>query len=561
MIGYLCKYTPIELFAGFGETTKLLSPAPANTQEAAVHPCLCSYAKAVCAGFTKDGARGIVFTNCCDSVKRAGDILKDKAGFSFMLNLPRIVTPASAALFAKDLSDLIQSYEQYSGAQFDIAAFKDAFAAEEDGGLAGKNHIALIGARAPAELTGLLAALSPLPIRDLTCTGQSRVFGTPPETDEREELFAWYASALLAQPPCMRMQDVSGRRALWRDPHTKGFVYHTIQFCDYYGFEYAAMKNETPLPVLKLETDFTGAADGQLRTRIEAFFESLPAPADAAVQKTGPGKAGKIYAGVDSGSTSTDVVLLSEDLHILSSSIYPTAGRAEDSAAAALSGALAKIGASKEDIAEIVSTGYGRNAIRMGEPVTEITCHAKGAYFMNAALRTIIDIGGQDSKIIKLDDAGNIIDFSMNDKCAAGTGRFLEMMAGTLGMPLDDFARAGLKWKEDIRISSMCSVFAESEVISLIAQNKKKPDIIHGINQSITARIHAMITRLACGPAYMMTGGVAKNKGVVGALSGRLSEKIYLPDEPQICGALGAALIAAEKKYPKLPGDNPGTPK
>ena len=135
----------------------------------------------------------------------------------------------------------------------------------------------------------------------------------------------------------------------------------------------------------------------------------------------------------------------------------------------------------------------------------------------------------------------------MNDKCAAGTGRFLEMMANTLGMDLKDFALLGLNWSEDIKISSMCSVFAESEVISLIAQNKSRQDIAHGINQAITTRIYAMIARLNCSPVYMMTGGVAKNKGVVLELSKKLGEEIALGAEPQICGALGAALIAAGK--------------
>ncbi len=547
MIGYLCKYTPIELFAGFGKTPKLLSPAPAETQEAAVHPCLCSYAKAVCAGFMEGGTKEIVLTNCCDSIKRTGDILKDQAEFAFILNLPRVVTPESAAFFADELKDFVQSYEEYSGIQFDTAAFKKAFGNTESDGPEKSDHITLLGARIPKELMDCLRTLSPLPVRDLTCTGQSRSFGVPPQTDEKEKLIEWYASALLSQPPCMRMQDVTGRRAFWTDPYAKGLVYHTIKFCDYYGFEYAAMKEETPVAILKLETDFTGAADGQLRTRIEAFFESLGTSGGANPKAYRPAQKGRIFAGIDSGSTSTDVVLLNEDSRILATSIYPTGGRSVDGAAAALESALSKIGAAEKDISRIVATGYGRNTIHMGDPVTEITCHAKGAYFLNTTVRTIIDISGQDSKIIKLDDAGNIADFSMNDKCAAGTGRFLEMMANTLGMPLNDFARAGQKWEEDIRISSMCSVFAESEVISLIAQNKKKPDIIHGINQSITARIHAMIARLGCNPVYMMTGGVAKNKGVVAALSKRLRERIILPDEPQICGALGAALIAAEQ--------------
>jgi predicted CoA-substrate-specific enzyme activase len=544
MIGYLCKYTPIELFYGFGEAPQLISPAPTGAQEAAVHPNLCSYAKAVYASCIREGAPKIVLTNCCDSIKRIADVLKNQSGYCAMLSLPRVVTPGAVRLFAGELTDFIRSYGEVSGARFDPAAFRAALAAGEDA-LAERDHIALIGARCPAQLSADLRDCSPLPVRDLTCTGQARSFGEPPGADALFALMEWYAGELLSQPPCMRMQDTSKRSALWAGPHTKGIIYHTIKFCDYYGFEYAALKEKTALPVLKLETDYTGAADGQLKTRMDAFFESMGAGAPAATAK--PETKGRIYAGIDSGSTSTDAVLLSEDLCILGYSILPTGGRPVDGAQAALADVLLKCGLEEKDIAGIVATGYGRNTVGLGRPVTEITCHAKGAFFLDPAVRTIIDIGGQDSKIIKLDDTGNIVDFSMNDKCAAGTGRFLEMMADTLGMELSEFAHTGLKWEEDIKISSMCSVFAESEVISLIAQNKKRPDIIHGINASITSRIYAMVARLNCGPRYMMTGGVAKNKGVALALSKRLGEDIILPGEPQICGALGAALIAAKK--------------
>ncbi len=549
MIGTLCKYTPIELFYGFHETPLLLTPLPGEEQTASLHPNLCSYAKAVCSVAQKEKIKKIVFTNCCDSIKRVSDVLGEEIDFCVMLSLPRVTSAAAADLFAAELLRFIREYEASYAVRFDPAAFRQALAAAEPDRAESTDHIALIGARLPGHLLDSLRSRSPLPVRDLTCTGQTRFLGRPPETDDLSALIKWYAPALLSQPPCMRMQDVERRRDFWQGSHTRGIVYHTIKFCDYYGFEYAALKNETSLPVLKLETDYTGAADGQLSTRMEAFFESLGTkkadtlPPDNIKPATGS----KLFAGVDSGSTSTDAVILDENLHILATSILPTGGRSLDGANAALENALAQIGAKKEDLTGIVATGYGRNTIHMGRPVTEITCHAKGAYFLDPSVRTIIDIGGQDSKIIKLDDSGDIIDFSMNDKCAAGTGRFLEMMSNTLGMQLDDFALTGLKWEEDIHISSMCSVFAESEVISLIAQNKKKPDIIHGINNSITTRIHAMITRLACQPKYMMTGGVAKNKGVVLALCKKLGEDIILPDHPQLCGALGAALIATGK--------------
>ena len=180
-----------------------------------------------------------------------------------------------------------------------------------------------------------------------------------------------------------------------------------------------------------------------------------------------------LYAGIDSGSTSTDVVIIDRDKNIIAQSILPTGAGAAAGADRALDEALAQAGLSRSDINATVTTGYGRTAVGLGDQsITEITCHAKGAYFLDPSVRTIIDIGGQDSKVIRLDENGNVTNFVMNDKCAAGTGRFLELMARTLELSLDDMSRLGLEWKEDVTISSMCTVFAESEVVSLIAENR-----------------------------------------------------------------------------------------
>ncbi len=161
---------------------------------------------------------------------------------------------------------------------------------------------------------------------------------------------------------------------------------------------------------------------------------------------------------------------------------------------------------------KLISTGYGRVSIPFADKeITEITCHGKAAYFLNNSVRTIIDIGGQDSKAIKLDDRGNVVDFAMNDKCAAGTGRFLEMMSRTLEVPLNEMGKKSLSWKEDIDITSMCTVFAESEVVSLVAQNKEISDIIHGLNKSVATKTVSLVNRVGKKENYMMTGGVAKN--------------------------------------------------
>ena len=320
-----------------------------------------------------------------------------------------------------------------------------------------------------------------------------------------------------------------------------------MKFCDYYGFEYSELRRQLTVPLLKLESDYTIQSSGQLRTRLEAFAESI-AP-ERTIQKGGtkPMKGKGLYAGIDSGSTSTDVVILNQDREIVAQAILPTGAGAAAGADRALDEALGKAGLTREDITATVTTGYGRGAIQLGDQsITEITCHAKGAFFLAPSVRTIIDIGGQDSKVIRVDEAGNVVNFVMNDKCAAGTGRFLELMARTLELSLDEMSTAGLDWKEDVTISSMCTVFAESEVVSLIAQNKTPADIIHGLNRSVASKTVSLCRRVGGEEAYMMTGGVSKNRGVAAEIEKLLGVKLHISEKAQLNGALGAALFALE---------------
>ena len=280
-------------------------------------------------------------------------------------------------------------------------------------------------------------------------------------------------------------------------------MYHTVKFCDFYSFEYENLRRRTALPLLKVETDFTPLSSGQLSTRLEAFLEGLelrPAPASAA-------RRGAYVAGIDSGSTTTNVVVLDRAGNVAASAIVRTGPKASQGAEKAFA---ALGGFTPEDMAAIVATGYGRNNIPFATgQVTEITCHARGAHRLYPEARAIVDIGGQDSKVICLDESGGVTNFVMNDKCAAGTGRFLELMARTLELNLDEMARVGLHWEQELTISSMCTVFAESEVVSLIADNHSAADIVHGLNQSVAAKTAALASRAGAKGPYMMTGGVA----------------------------------------------------
>lgn len=252
-------------------------------------------------------------------------------------------------------------------------------------------------------------------------------------------------------------------------------------------------------------------------------------------------------AGVDIGSLTAKAVIL-RDGEVLGTSLVPTGHASRKSGRRALDIALEGAGLAEAGLDMIVATGYGRLAVDFTEEkVTEITCHARGAHHAIPEARTVIDLGGQDSKAIAIDDRGKVLDFVMNDKCAAGTGRFLEVMAHALEVKLDELGELSLKSEAPASISSVCTVFAESEVVSRVAEGASKVDIVAGIHQAIASRIYSMAVRIPVEQKMIMTGGVARNRGVLRALEKRFDSEILVPEMPQHTGALGAALIAAER--------------
>lgn len=256
-----------------------------------------------------------------------------------------------------------------------------------------------------------------------------------------------------------------------------------------------------------------------------------------------------LYAGIDIGSQSTDVVIIDENKKIVGCSVVPSGAVHSDAALKAFDIACQQAKCKIDDIEYIVSTGYGRKNVAFAQKnITEITCHVKGTFFLNPNIRTILDIGGQDSKVIKVGSDGTVLDFFMNEKCAAGTGRFLETIGRVLDIDLEDMGPKALESKKSVKLSSTCTVFAESEVISKIAEGEMIEDILNGVHESISDRAIAMLQKLGIEDAIAMTGGVAKNVGVVSCISKKLKTDIYVPNEPQIIGALGAAIFAYEKK-------------
>ena len=576
---YACKYAPIELLAGFGTAPRIAEADVASFAyaDALAHPNLCGYGKGLIERMMAADVHEAVLVTCCDVVRRVYDVLQasGRMDFLYLLDLPHRRGPAEVALFRRRLRALADAYAAYSGAQFDVGA---ACAACGTGVARADDRVTLMGAHASASLVAEVEKGAGMPVENATCTSRHLKVSPPPQlarmaagpacgaccdggatpaADPLDAFLDWYAPALLGQIPCMRMDDIAERKELVGERGQRGVVYHTMKFCDYYGIEYGALAEKDEIPMVKIETDGTSQSEGQLRTRLEAFGETLrarggaahqvqPAPTASGDAPAGP-KAAAYVMGVDSGSTSTDVVIMNADKHIVATAIVPTGARAADAAARAMGEALSKAGLAAGDVALRVSTGYGRDNIEgMDSSVTEITCHARGAHYLAPDARSVIDIGGQDSKVIHLNANGSVAGFVMNDKCAAGTGRFMEAMAHVLEMDLDEFCRRGLEWHHEMRITSMCTVFAESEVVSLVAANTPTPDVIHGLDVSVARKTATLASRVGAEPPYLMTGGVAQNEGVVRALSDVLKAPVATHEDSQLCGAIGAALIGLD---------------
>ncbi|MFQ6057584.1 MAG: acyl-CoA dehydratase activase [Anaerolineae bacterium] len=253
-------------------------------------------------------------------------------------------------------------------------------------------------------------------------------------------------------------------------------------------------------------------------------------------------------AGVDVGASSGEVVIL-DGREIISYSIVPTGFNSRRAAHLALEKALAGTDVRRDQIGPIVATGYGRVSIDFAQRrVTEISCYARGINHLYPEVRTVIDVGGQDSKVIAVNARGRAVDFAMNDKCAAGTGRFLEVMARALELEVEELGEISLQARNPVSITSTCTVFAESEVVSLVAEGREREDIVAGLHRAIARRIAGMVKRVGLVPPVAMAGGVAKNIGVVRAIEEEIGEKLIVPEEPQIIGALGAALLARDEE-------------
>lgn len=258
------------------------------------------------------------------------------------------------------------------------------------------------------------------------------------------------------------------------------------------------------------------------------------------------------FAGIDIGSTMTKAVIIDGDDKILSSITGPTGPEHRHLANRVIQQALDKADLPSREMTYCVATGYGRINVPFADrQITELSCHARGIFSLFPDVRTGIDIGGQDVKGLKIIN-GKLTNFVMNDKCAAGTGRFLEILSKTLGLKVEDLGTISMKSKSDVEISSVCTIFAEQEVISKISEGIAIEDIIAGLHEAIAGRVVKMVKSLNIEPAVVLTGGVAKNIGIVKAVRERLGLDILVPENPLISGALGAAILGKERAYKLL---------
>jgi len=253
-------------------------------------------------------------------------------------------------------------------------------------------------------------------------------------------------------------------------------------------------------------------------------------------------------SGVDVGSTQTKAVIIDENRKIVGRALNDTGADVMVAAQTAFDNALAESGVKSDAVKYVIGTGYGRYRVTFGDDqVTEISCHGRGAVHMFPGTRTVIDMGGQDTKAIAVSDTGEIVDFCMNDKCAAGTGRFLQSAAAALEMELSELGPAALRGQRPVKISTTCTVFAESEVLSWLARGKKMEDILLGVHRSISTRSIALLRRVGIEGEITFTGGVTKNDAMVAVLDEMLGTSLNVSDDSHYIGALGAALLALER--------------
>ena len=255
-----------------------------------------------------------------------------------------------------------------------------------------------------------------------------------------------------------------------------------------------------------------------------------------------------LVAGVDVGSTQTKAVVLDSEPKVIGRALVDTGARLTDAAELAFGQALEEAGATRDDVAAVIGTGYGRYRVEFGETqVTEISCHARGAVFLFPETTSVLDIGGQDTKAIRVGEQGQVLDFCMNDKCSAGTGRFLGAASQALELPLGELGGLAMTARNPVKMTTTCTVFAESEILGWLALGRKVEDVLMGVHGAIASRSFALLRRVGIEPEITFTGGVSRNTAMVKLLEELVESPINVSEESHYCGAIGAALYGLDR--------------
>ncbi len=567
MIYYSCSYIPMEVLLGSdSEFHRITSVAPVSCHELGCN--LCGYAKTVYEkGMELSSGDYLLIADSCDAMRRIGDLLSELSSARvFILRLPWKRDADAVEFLSGEIGDLTTFLEN-SGVAVNlhtgIGRFNDLvdhvltneirvegadlsrlYLSALDGNKAKiDSNLVSRGPRKRIALSGGVTDIGAfdnavekaggIMVSNDTCLGR-RPFSSK-TADNIEPLTAIAERLLKWRSPCARFSETISAS----DESADATVFVVPKFCDFFDF----VRPRDNVKTYRVELDFPLNSDGQLTTRIGALMEKNDS---RSVLHSEEGTT-VIYAGVDSGSTTTNGVLIDGKGRIIFSKTVKTGIRASNTAEGLMQEMTEFSRKNGNQIGKCISTGYGRLLVSSAsDKITEISCHARGVFELFPEARGIIDIGGQDSKVIRLNSGGNVEDFAMNDKCAAGTGRFLEVMASALEMDTEKMSSLARKSKKDISISSVCTVFAESEVVSLIGTGERIEDISAGLFKAIAKRVGAMYSRLGSPTPLVFTGGVARNAGVVEAMKMLFKTEILIPDVPDIMGAYGAALFARE---------------
>ncbi|HBT38692.1 MAG: Putative CoA-substrate-specific enzyme activase [Thermotoga sp. 50_1627] len=559
MIVYNCPLVPYEFFHALKVPFKRIEPGSMEFRK--LHPNVCSFCRCAVSSVLPNDV--LVWTDSCDSMRRAYDFLNQNR--SFHLHIPVKNDELAVQSLSRDLEKLwgflkavlhidmplselekahrwftekLIQLERTMGENLNEAKtiFEQLSNQKWTGSLAKNGRpVLLLGSWTNSELVEIVEKAGGFAL-NATCSGP---YGLIADVQPSQNVFRSIARRILNRKlSCGRFASTRELKMLIERFKPDAIVLHTAKFCDFYHFDEQLLRS-LKVPFVTVENDFTNALE-QARTRIEALLEGTKSRRQVSFGAS-------YFVGIDSGSTSTKIVVVNNRGDILFEQVCRTGADPKESAKRLMIQATKHL---KFDPREsfVVATGYGRDAISFAhERMTELTCHAVGVTHLYPDVKTIIDVGGQDSKVMRIEN-GKIVDFVMNDKCAAGTGRFLEIVSSILETPLQIMGKESLKAKTQLSISSVCAVFAESEIISLRSKGYSKQEILWAAHNAIARRLGTMYERVKGRPPVVLTGGVALNEGLKRALESLIDVEIIVPKNPVTTGALGAALMGLQQK-------------